>query len=191
MCSRSVVLGPTLETERLILRPPVAGDFDAFAAMMMDEAATRFLGGAQPRAIAWRTFASLMGSWVILGFGVFSVLEKSSGCWVGRLGPIHPDGWPGDEIAYGLAREFWGRGYAQEGCVAAIDWACFELGWTDFIHSISPENIASRALAKRLGAVNRGPGQLPAPYDDIPIEIWGQTRAEWIKQRRRFGSRTA
>ena len=79
-----------------------------------------------------------------------------------------------------------GTGYALEGCVAAIDWACYELGWTDFIHSISPENVASQALAKRLGATNRGAGHLPPPYEDAPIEIWGQTRAEWIKRRGRF-----
>ena len=29
-------LGPTLTTERLILRPPQPGDFDAFAEMMAD-----------------------------------------------------------------------------------------------------------------------------------------------------------
>src|SRR5690606_16389669 len=89
--------GPTLETERLILRPPALEDFDAYAAFMADEQATRFLGGVQSRSVAWRGFATLGGSWALLGYGMFSVIEKSSGRWVGRLGPWMPEGWPGTE----------------------------------------------------------------------------------------------
>ena len=40
------MLGPTLETARLILRPPTQEDFDAFAAFSADPLAARFLGGA-------------------------------------------------------------------------------------------------------------------------------------------------
>lgn len=39
-------LGPTLETERLILRPTTAEDFEPWAAFAADEEASRFLGGA-------------------------------------------------------------------------------------------------------------------------------------------------
>jgi RimJ/RimL family protein N-acetyltransferase len=42
------VLGPRLETERLTLRPPCAADFDAWAAMLADPVAARFIGGVQP-----------------------------------------------------------------------------------------------------------------------------------------------
>ena len=45
-----------LETERLLLRPPAREDFDAWADFMADEDAARFLGGAQPRSVAWRGF---------------------------------------------------------------------------------------------------------------------------------------
>jgi RimJ/RimL family protein N-acetyltransferase len=33
--------------------------------------------------------------------------------------------------------------------------------------------------AQRLGSVNHGPGQLPAPYNNASVEIWGQTREQW------------
>src|SRR5687767_1598529 len=111
-------LGPTLETQRLILRPPVETDLDAWAAFMADPVAARFIGGAQPRATAWRGMASMAGSWALKGFGMFSVIEKSSGEWVGRLGPWRPEGWPGDEVGWGLARQAWGKGYAVEGATA-------------------------------------------------------------------------
>lgn len=175
--------GPILETERLILRPTAAEDFEGWAKFMADPVATRFLTTV-PRSTAWRGFATMAGSWVVRGFGMFSVIEKSSGQWVGRLGPWMPEGWPGTEVGYALAQEFWGKGYATEGCTAAIDWAFAELGWTEVIQSIDPENVASQAVAKRLGAKNRGPGKLPAPLEHVKIEIWGQSREEWEARER-------
>ena len=43
-----------LETERLILRPPQAGDFEPWAAFIADEEAARHIGGTQARPVAWR-----------------------------------------------------------------------------------------------------------------------------------------
>jgi RimJ/RimL family protein N-acetyltransferase len=171
-----------IETDRLILRPPVAADFDAYAANMADLEASRFIGGQQSREVAWRGFLSLAGAWLIQGFSMFSVIEKASGNWIGRLGPWHPEGWPGTEVGWGLAREAWGKGYALEGSVAAIDWAFDHLGWGEVIHSINVDNYASQALAKRLGSQSRGKAKLPPPYQDVEVEIWGQTREQWRRR---------
>jgi len=176
--------GPTLTTERLILRPPEQGDLDGWAEMMADEEASRFVGGLQARPASWRALASMAGSWVLLGFGMFSVLEKDSGRWVGRIGPWQPEGWPGSEVGWGLAREFWGKGYAVEAAAASIDWAFDALGWTEVIHCIDPANTPSQKVAERLGSQNLGPGVLPAPFEQAPIEIWGQTREAWRARRR-------
>ncbi len=172
-----------IETDRLILRPPTGADFDAYAANMADAEAARFIGGAQPRALAWRGFLASAGAWMIQGFSMFSLIEKSSGEWIGRLGPWHPDGWPGKEIGWALVRSAWGKGYALEGCTAAIDWTFDQLGWDEIIHSIHPDNHASQALAQRLGSTCRGSGKLPAPYEDSPTEIWTQTREQWRRHR--------
>ena len=64
-----------------------------------------------------------------------------------------------------------------------MDFAFDVLGWTDAIHTIAPENHASIAVARKLGSINRGPGKLPAPYEDEPIDIWGQTRDAWLARR--------
>ena len=177
------MLGPTLETARLILRPPVEEDLDGWAAFMGDEEATRYIGGVQKRATAWRAMAAMTGSWSLKGFGMFSVIEKESGLWVGRLGPWQPEEWPGTEVGWGLGREAWGKGYATEGAAAAIDWAFDTLGWTEVIHCIHPDNLGSARVAQRLGSTLRGPGRMAAPYDHIPTEIWGQTREEWEARR--------
>lgn len=174
-----------IETERLILRPPRAEDLDGWAEMMADEDAARFIGGVMPRALSWRGLMTMIGSWHAMGFGMFSVIEKSSGRWVGRLGPWMPEGWPGTEIGWAVSREYWGRGYASEGAIASTDWAFDNLGWTNVIHSIDPANVASQAVARRLGSRNLGRGRLPAPYQDAVTDIWGQSRDEWRAYRSR------
>lgn len=171
--------GIRLETDRLILRPPRAEDFDGWAAFMADEEATRFIGGTQSRPLAWRSFLSMVGAWHIQGFAMFTVLDKASGRWAGRVGPWCPEGWPGTEVGWSLAREFWGRGYATEAATAAIDWAFDHLGWTDVIHTIYVGNQPSKTVAHRLGAACRGPGRLPPPHDKVEIEVWGQSRDQW------------
>ena len=178
-----MTLGPTLETLRLILRPPIQDDMDAWADFAADAEMAQYIGGAQPRGGAWRSMATLAGSWALLGYGMFSVIEKSSGSWIGRLGPWQPEGWPGTEVGWGLARAAQGKGYATEGASAAIDWAIDHLGWTDVIHCIDPANTPSQLVAQRLGATNRGPGQLPAPFQDTPVDLWGQTAAQWKAQK--------
>lgn len=176
-------LGPTLETPRLTLRPLAGQDFDAWAEMMADES-TRFIGGPQTRSAAWRGFVSVAGAWVAQGFSMFSVIEKASGRWIGRVGPWVPEGWPGTEVGWGITKTAWGKGYATEAAEASIDWAFEALGWTDVIHIIDPENVRSQAVAARLGSVNRGPGKMPEPFHTYRVDIWGQTREEWRARRR-------
>ena len=169
---------PVLETARLILRPPRREDLDAWAEWVADAEAMRFLGGVASRPLAWRFLVTMAGAWAIQGFGNFSVIERATGRWIGRLGPWQPEGWPGTEIGWGLCRAAWGKGYATEGAAATIDWAFDRLGWTEVIHCIAPENEPSKAVARRLGSRFRGFDRLPAPID-AKVEIWGQTREEW------------
>jgi RimJ/RimL family protein N-acetyltransferase len=179
----SMPIGLQLETDRLILRPPRIEDFEPWVEFAADAEATRFLGGPQPRAVVWRTFLTLVGAWQIQGFAMFSVIEKASGRWIGRIGPWKPEGWPGTEVGWSLVRDVWDRGYAREAATASIDWAFTTLGWEEVIHSIHPANAASIRLAERLGSVYRGPGQLPPPYAEEEVGIWAQSRAKWMAGR--------
>ena len=175
---------PVLQTPRLLLRPPVEADLEGWAALMADATAARFIGGPQERPVAWRGMAAVAGCWTLRGFGLFSVIERASGRWVGRVGPWQPEGWPGPEIGWGLIPACWGRGYAIEAAAAAIDWALAALGWPEFIHLIAPQNTASAALASRLGSSLHGPGRMPPPLQDRRVDVWGQTAARWKSERR-------
>ncbi|HEY1723876.1 MAG TPA: GNAT family N-acetyltransferase [Steroidobacteraceae bacterium] len=174
---------PQLHTARLTLRPLLLEDFGPWAEMMSDSDAARFIGGVQARAVSWRGFMTMAGAWQLQGFAMFSVIERASGRWIGRLGPWYPEGWPGTEIGWAIVRDCWGRGYATEGAAASMDWAFEVLGWNEAIHSIAPDNIASQVVARKLGSSNRGPGRLPAPFESTRVDIWGQTRAEWLARR--------
>lgn len=175
--------GPVLFTERLVLRPPQPEDFEGWVAFQADAETTRFVGGVQERAAAWRSFCTMAGAWQIRGFAMFSMIERATGRWIGRTGPWQPEGWPGTEVGWGVLPEFAGRGYAHEAAAASIDYAVDVLGWTDIIHTIDSENLPSIRLAQRLGAVNRGPTRLPPPYQDFPVDAWGQSAAEWRARR--------
>ena len=177
--------GPILETERLLLRVQQAGDFERYAEMLAHPSSLH-IGGPLLRHEAWRRFLQMPGAWMVQGFAMFSVVEKSSGRWMGQAGPWCPDGWPGTEVGYSFHMDARGKGYATEASAAAMDYAFDTLGWDEVIHSFSPENTASQTVAQRLGSRNRGPGKLPPPLDVHAIEIWAQSRAEWAENRKRF-----
>ncbi|RAK67461.1 GNAT family N-acetyltransferase [Phenylobacterium kunshanense] len=174
---------PTLETERLILRAPAQEDFEAWADFCADEEAARFIGGRQDRIGAWRIMCVMAGAWTVRGFSMFSVIEKATSRWVGRLGPWQPEGWPGTEVGWGIVRDAWGKGYATEGATAAIDWAFDALGWDEVIHTIEPANVNSQKVAERLGSRILRQAVLPAPMN-VAVDCWGQSRAEWLARRR-------
>ncbi len=176
-------IGPTLETERLILRPPSAEDFGGFCELMADAQAAEHIGGQQGPAQVWRGLCTMTGAWVINGYSMWSVIEKSSGDWIGRLGPWQPEGWPGPEVGWGLKRAAWGKGYATEGAIAAMNFAFDTLGWDEVIHTIAPENTASIKLAKRLGSPHIGQSQMPPPFETYTCEIYGQSKSDWHARR--------
>jgi RimJ/RimL family protein N-acetyltransferase len=182
------MLGPTLTTARLVLRPPQQEDFDGFAQMAAEEETMRFLGGVAPRDAAWRAMATLAGAWALLGYSMFSALKRDTGEWIGRLGPWRPGGeeggWPGAEVGWGVKRSAAGQGYAQEGAIAAIDWAFDHLGWDHVIHCIDKRNAPSIKLALRLGSkLEREDIALPAPFDMHRCDIYGQSKAAWKLRR--------
>lgn len=162
-----------LSTDRLILRPPIEADFDAWASFDADPQATAFFGGPSERPAAWTNFATVAGMWALRGHGLFSVFERDSGRWVGRVGPWAPEGHPGTEVGWALLPSAWGRGYATEAARAAVDWAFAGLGWTQVIHCIDPANTPSIAVAERLGS-----GKLREQMKDgVMTAIYGQDRA--------------
>ena len=152
-----------------MLRGFTAAHVEPYVRMMADPEVTRFLGDGRPldRADAWRQLALLIGHWELRGFGLWAVEERASGRFIGRVGCHEPDGWPGFELGYVLAREAWGRGLAREGAAAALDFARRELGRDTIISLIRPANRASIAVAEHFGARRTGSVEFYGATTDV------------------------
>jgi len=170
---------PRIETERLVLRPWRAGDFDAYAALSADAEVMRHLGlppgfgKPQTRAEAWRSLAGVIGHWALRGYGLWAVEERGSCALAGRVGVLNPEGWPAMEIAWTLARPFWGKGYATEAARAARAWAQERLAPERLISMIHAGNLRSRRVAERLGCWAEGEIDL----NGVPVTMWVHPRA--------------
>jgi RimJ/RimL family protein N-acetyltransferase len=150
---------PTLVTKRLRLRAFRRSDFDNYAALNADPEVLRYLGsGPEPwdRGRVWRHLAFLMGHWPLRGVGTWAVEHRETGAFVGVIGFSEPEGWPGLELAWALARRWWGCGYATEGAQAALDHAFTVWKRDRVISLIHPENRASIRVAERLGESLQG-----------------------------------
>ncbi|WP_329740426.1 GNAT family N-acetyltransferase [Dyella sp. A6] len=172
-----------IETERLILRPPQADDFAGWSAFFADPDATRHMGGPRSEPLAWRHFLMMVGAWSIEAGSAFSLVDKHSGQWLGWTGPWHPVGWPGTEVGWCLARSAWGQGYATEAATAVLDWVFEHLSWDQVIHLITPDNQASQAVARRLGAAVLRRIDMPEPFAGETVDVWGQSREAWQRRR--------
>lgn len=147
---------PTLDTERLRLRAFRRSDIDDYAALQADPEVMRYAGGTWDRGRSWRHLAYLIGHWPLGGSGTWAVEHRETGAFLGRIGFSEPEGWPGCELAWYLARRFWGCGYATEGARAALDYAFTILKKDRVISQIEPGNLASIRVAERLGESLQG-----------------------------------
>lgn len=168
-----------LETERLILREiDIDRDLDMWHDMMTDEETVRYIGGeVLDRAKSWRQMAMMIGHQQVRGYGFWSVIEKSSGQFIGRIGPWYPEGWPAPEVGWTIHRDFIRRGYAKEAASACVEYVFNTLGWDSVIHVIADGNIGSIKTAeaigsKRLYAMDGIPG-----VTQMKCWIYGQDRA--------------
>jgi RimJ/RimL family protein N-acetyltransferase len=137
----------------------------------------RYVGERGPlsREDAWRQLAMLIGHWHLRGFGMWAVEERVTGAFVGRVGLHYPEGWPDRELAWALARPFWGRGYAYEAASAALTFAFQTLSWPRVVSLIDPANIRSIRLAERLGERYHREVMIRAH----PVRLYALSRADW------------
>jgi RimJ/RimL family protein N-acetyltransferase len=154
-----------LETDRLVLRPPVPEDADALAPMYGDPDVMRYLGNGRtltPEQTK-RSVRRMIDAWAADGFGLFTTVRKEDETVIGRVGLIvwNPETWeltrastegPKElEVGYTIGKPYWGQGYATEAAAAARDFALEQLGARRLIALIIRGNDASENVARKLG----------------------------------------
>jgi RimJ/RimL family protein N-acetyltransferase len=143
---------PRIRTSRLLLRELRVTDFDAFAANLTDPVATKFISGVvTERRAAWRTFSSVTGTWVLSGSGWWMLELLETGDTVGTVGAFFRESMPDLEIGWSIYRRFWRRGLATEAAAAALESGLAAHGRRRAIAHVAAENVASVAVAARLG----------------------------------------
>jgi RimJ/RimL family protein N-acetyltransferase len=149
---------PTIETERLRLRPYALGDFDAYCEMWSEPDVVRFIGGKPfEREASWSRFVRQQGMWVYMGFGFFAIEEKETGQFVGEAGfheacrDITPSIEGTLEAGWALNSAGQGWGYATEAMAAAIGWGETAFAGRKMTAIIDPDNLPSVRVARKLG----------------------------------------
>src|SRR4026209_1058989 len=120
----------SLETERLLLRAPVADDAEALAPMYADPEGMRYVGDGRPlaRGETERSVKRMIQRWEADGFGLFTTERKEDGAVMRRVGLLvwNADTWEPTtraesengrtevEVGYTLGRDHRGPGVARE-----------------------------------------------------------------------------
>lgn len=180
-----------IATQRLVLRQWREQDFAPFAALNADPDVMAYfpsvLDSPQSDAMASRC-ASLIAE---RGWGLWAVEEVLSHRFIGFVGlHIPKDDLPFKpcvEIAWRLAREHWGQGYAYEAAQAALEIGFRELALPEIVAFTTVANRRSRALMERLGMQQDVNGNFNHPaVADIPRlrphVLYRFDRQRWLQQ---------
>jgi len=154
---------PTIVTERLLLRPPTAGDLDAWTQRIFaDPRVTRYIPSpvTEPRARAERMLAFVSNLWSQRGYGEWLVTDRASGELLGHCGLAYIAATDEVEIDYALAPLFWGRGIATEAVRACLRFGFETARLAQVIGLVVPENTPSRRVLEKVGFAY----QRDAPY---------------------------
>jgi 3-dehydroquinate dehydratase / shikimate dehydrogenase len=145
----------TIATERLLLRPWRADDRPAFAALNADPLVMEWFPETLTRersdALAER-IERLMeehGGW-----GVWAVEVPGVADFIGFVGLNAADetlGRPATEVAWRLAAEHWGHGYAPEAALAALAYGFDTLKRDEIVAIATVGNARSRRVMEKIG----------------------------------------
>ncbi|TQS71391.1 GNAT family N-acetyltransferase [Rhodobacteraceae bacterium] len=145
---------PVLHSQRLVLRAPAAKDWPHWRGFQASERGAFMRPGVFEEGLAWRGWATVIGHWVMHGWGPFVFTRHDDDRGLGLVGPWQPAGWPEAEILWGVwSQSDEGQGLVAEAATCARAHLYRDLGWRGAVSYVAPENTRSARLAERLGAV--------------------------------------
>ncbi|HZH75696.1 MAG TPA: GNAT family N-acetyltransferase [Archangium sp.] len=135
-------------SERLLIRAWQESDAEAFYELTQDEGFNLY-----PINVYRQKSLDTAREWLRKVKGKFAVLEKDSSELIG-MGGLTPWTWEGEElvdITYRLRESAWGKGYGWELAQALVQHGFRELGLEQITATITPDNVASKKIAEKLG----------------------------------------
>lgn len=142
-----------LNTDRLCLRMFCHDDWRDIFEYYGDAECARYTSGkALTEHECWQKMAANIGHWQLRNYGSYAIEEKTLKRVIGIAGLDYPTDWPEPEIQWGLAKKFWGKGYAIEAIRAVKEMTKQFIPDISLISLIHPDNSNSSNLAKAVGA---------------------------------------
>ena len=144
-----------IRTSRLLLRRWRPDDRAPFAELNADPIAMEHFPALLDRATSDVLVDRIESDFDRLGFGLWAVEVPDLAPFVGFVGLNEPTFdahfTPAVEVGWRLDRAYWGRGYATEAAIAAIEVGFENLGLDEIVSFCVPANVRSRRVMERLG----------------------------------------
>jgi [ribosomal protein S5]-alanine N-acetyltransferase len=145
---------PSIETERLVIRP--WRDTDASDALVIygDEQVTRWLTPAMTWVPNVLTMRDVLHRWKALDVAPVShwaIEHRDTRRVIGGVALLRLEPWEDLEIGWQLARTAWGHGYAAEAGLALADWSMHHADVEEVFALVGPTNTRAAGTAKRIG----------------------------------------
>lgn len=142
-----------LETERCLIRETTPEDVEDFFRIYSDPAITKFMEGLYPDREQEKEYIReyIKKIYTFYEFGVWTIVEKSSGAVIGRAGYSYREGYDEPELGFIIGVPWQRKGYGEEACRGILDYGVDRLGFREINALAETENEASLKLCDKLG----------------------------------------
>ena len=142
-----------IETERLILRPFRESDLDHEFRIVGDSETMSFYPKPYTREEVSRIISKNIQTFKTSGYGLFAVLHKETGDYLGDCGITIQiiDGKEEFEVGYRIRKESWGHGIAPEAARAMVAYGFEKLGLKRLYSYMAKDHHQSRRTAEKTG----------------------------------------
>ena len=137
------------ETDRLIIRESIPSDAAEFKRIYRKEPSGSFMSGSEDLTEEGLS-AYIKNMYGFYGFGLFTILLKSTGQIIGRVGFSFEDDAKSPELGFIIEKEMRGKGFAYEAAAAVIKYMRDELEIDELSARVSESNDASLKLLNKL-----------------------------------------
>lgn len=146
------------KTSRMLIREQTIDDLDDIVNMYDDPATTMYMEGLYEDRAMEESYMKdyIENQYSFFEYGIWTLIDRESGCYVGRAGLSQREGYDEVELGYVITKSFRKSGYAKEACEAILDYAKDELLLQSVIAFTLNENKPSAGLLLALGFEREG-----------------------------------
>ncbi len=142
-----------LETSRLLLKPFTPNDLDNLFALNSDAETMKYIAPPLGKQQVIEVLHWFTREWERLGYGWFAIFNKENQDFMGQCGLQCLEGKPDakdTELAFVIAKQYWGHGYATEAAQAVLEFGMNTAGLRRFVAVTMEDNIPSQRVLDKL-----------------------------------------